>query len=115
MLSILYFYLIYYFLHFSLFGIFKKAGKNPFHVFIPFLQDATWLEIIGKDKRKAIWGLVPYINYLFALTWVTDTLHCFGKKSFLHHTFASFFGFISFIYIGFFDKTATYLGSNFCQ
>jgi signal peptidase I len=115
MLSILYFYLIYYFLHFSLFGIFKKAGKNPIHVFIPFLQDATWLEIIGKDRRKAIWGLVPYINYLFALTWVTDTLHCFEKKSFLHHTFASFFGFISFIYIGFFDKTATYLGPIFVK
>ncbi|QQR97944.1 MAG: signal peptidase I [Sphingobacteriales bacterium] len=85
------------------------------HVFIPFLQDVTWLEILGKNKRKAIWGLIPYVNYLFALTWVTDTLHCFGKKSFLHHAFASFFGFISFIYIGFFDKDAKYLGPLFAN
>lgn len=110
MLSIIYFYLLYYFLHFSLYGIFKKAGKNPIHVFIPFLQDATWLEIIGKNKLKAFWGLIPYVNFLFALTWVTDTLNCFGKTSFLHHTFASLFGFISFSYIGFVDKNAKYLG-----
>lgn len=115
MLSIIIFQVIYYVLHFSLYGVFKKVGKNPMHAFVPFLQDITWLEIIGKNKKKAIWGLIPYINYLFALTWVTDTLHCFGKKSFLQHTFASLFGFISFSYIGFFDKQAKYIGPLFAN
>lgn len=109
MLSLVYFYLIYYILHFSLYGLFKKAGKNPIHCFFPFLQDKTWLEILGKNPNKAFWGLIPYVNVLFALTWVTDTMNCFGKTAFWQHFIATFFGFLYFPVMGF-DKETKYIG-----
>ncbi|MEZ4879203.1 MAG: signal peptidase I [Chitinophagales bacterium] len=109
MLSVLLFYFIYYILHVSLWGIFKKAGKNPIHTLIPFLQDKTWLEILGKNPNKAFWGLIPYVNFIFSLTWITDTLTCFGKTKFWQVLAVTFFGYIYFPIIGF-DKTTKYIG-----
>ena len=53
MLSLIYAYLLHYLLHIPCFGLYKKAGKNPMHVFIPLVQDFTLLEIIGRKKSSA--------------------------------------------------------------
>ena len=112
MLTLIYVYLLYYILHFFAFGMYKKAGKNPIHVFIPLVQDFTLMEIIGRPKKQAFWGLVPYINFLFGLTWATDFCNSFGKRSFLHHFTATFFGFIYFPFLGFADANTKYEGPS---
>lgn len=111
MLSLIYAYLLHYLLHIPCFGLYKKAGKNPFHVFIPLVQDFTLMEIIGRPKKQAFWGLVPYVNFLFGLTWVTDICNSFGKRSLLEHVLGIFFGYLYFPFIGF-DKTTKYEGPS---
>ena len=111
MLSLVYAYLLHYLLHLPCFGLYKKAGKNPMHVFIPLVQDFTLLEIIGRKRNHAYWGLVPYINLLFGLTWTTDICNSFGKRSLWQHVLGIFFGYIYFPIIGFDTKT-TYEGPS---
>ncbi|MFN8259665.1 MAG: signal peptidase I [Chitinophagales bacterium] len=96
MLSLIYAYLLHYLLHIPCYKLYEKAGKNPMHVFIPLVQDFTLMEILGRKKNQAYWGLVPYINMLFGLTWTTDICNSFGKRSFGHHVLAIFFGCIYF-------------------
>lgn len=112
MLSLLYAYLLHYILHIPCFGLYKKAGKNPYHVFIPLIQDFTLMEIIGRKKSQAYWGLVPYINLMLGLTWVTDICNSFGKRNFLQHLAGIFFGYIYFPIIGLFDKKTKYEGPS---
>ena len=111
MLSLIYAYLLHYLLHIPCFGLYKKAGKNPMHVFIPLVQDFTLMEILGRKKNQAFWGLVPYINFLFGLTWTTDICNSFGKRSLWQHVLGIFFGYIYFPIIGF-DKNTKYEGPS---
>lgn len=111
MLSLIYAYLLHYLLHIPCYDLYKKAGKNPIHVFIPLVQDFTLMEIIGRPKTQAFWGLVPYINFLFGLTWTTDICNSFGKRSLWHHIAAIFVSFIYYPIIGF-DKNTKYEGPS---
>src|SRR5690606_28019121 len=96
MISILGALVLYWVLHVSLWGLFTKAGKPGWHSAVPVLQDITLLEIIGRKKYNAIWGLIPFINFLFNLTWLADLLNSFNRRSFLEHTLGILFGFIYF-------------------
>ena len=111
MLSLIYAYLLHYLLHIPCFGLYKKAGKNPMHVFIPLVQDFTLLEIIGRKKSSAYWGLVPYINFLFGLTWTADICNSYGKRSLWQHVLGIFFGYLYFPIIGL-DKNTKYEGPS---
>lgn len=112
MLSLIYAYLLHYLLHLPCYGLYKKAGKNPNHVFIPLIQDFTLMEILGRNKRQAYWGLVPYINFLFGLTWTADICNSFGKKSLWQHILGIFFGYLYFPILGF-DKNTKYEGPSY--
>ncbi len=112
MITLIYAYLLHYLLHIPCYGLYKKAGKNPLHVFIPLVQDFTLVEIIGRKKRQAYFGLIPYVNFLYGLTWVPDLCNSFGRRSFLDHLTAIFLGPIYFSYIGFLDKNASYEGPS---
>ena len=109
MLSIFYAYLLYWVLHISLWGLYKKAGKPAWHAAIPVLQDITFLEIIGKKKWNAVWGLIPYVNFLFNLSWLSDLLDTFSVKSFAAHSLGILGGFIYFPYLGL-KKDVQYIG-----
>jgi|SRR5690554_4504138 len=109
MLSIIGALILYWVLHISLWGLYKKSGKPGWHSAIPILQDITLLEIIGKSKKNAIWGLIPYINFLFNLSWLSDLLNSFEKKSFAAHSVGVLFGPIYFPYLGF-KEDVTYIG-----
>jgi len=111
MLSLIFAYLLHYLLHIPCYGLYKKAGKEPTNVFIPLVQDFTLLEIIGRKKCHAYWGLVPYVNFLFGLTWTTDICNSFGKRAFWQHFIAIFAGYFYFPIIGF-DKTTKYQGAS---
>ena len=111
MLSLLFAYLLHYLLHIPCYGLYKKAGKNPMHVFIPLIQDFTLMEMLGRKKRQAYWGLVPYINFLLGLTWTTDICNSFGKRALWQHILGIFFGYIYFPIIGA-DKNTVYEGPS---
>ena len=96
MLSIIGVLVLYWVLHISLWGMFVKAGRPGWHSVIPILQDMTLLEINGKNKYKAVWGLIPYINFLFNLSWLSELMNSFNRRSFLDHSLGVLFGFIYF-------------------
>jgi hypothetical protein len=54
MLSLVYAYLLHYILHIPCFGLYKKAGKNPLHVFIPLVQDFTLWKLSADPKIRHI-------------------------------------------------------------
>jgi signal peptidase I len=112
MLSLVYAYLLHYLLHIPCVGLYKKAGKNPLHAFIPLIQDMSLMEIIGRPKKQAYWGLVPYVNFLFGLTWTTDICNSFGKRSLWQHIVAIFAGFLYFPFLGLIDKNTHYEGPS---
>lgn len=109
MISILGALVLYWVLHVSLWGLFTKAGKPGWHSAVPVLQDITLLEIIGRKKYNAIWGLIPFINFLFNLTWLADLLNSFNRRSFLEHTLGILFGFIYFPILSL-NKAVQYVG-----
>ncbi len=88
--------ILYWVLHISLWGLFVKAGRPGWHSAVPVLQDMTLLEIIGRNKKHAVWGLIPYINFLFNLSWLADLLNSFNRRSFAEHSLGILFGFIYF-------------------
>lgn len=103
--------LIYFALHLPLWGLFKKAGKPAWHSAVPLLQDITWLEIIGRKKWTAIFGLVPFLNFVFALIWISDTLNSFKQTKFWQYFVSIFFGYIYFPILGM-DKKVKYAGPS---
>lgn len=109
MLSIIGALILYWVLHISLWGLYSKAGKPGWHSAVPILQDITLLEIIGRGKKNSIWGLIPYVNFLFNLSWLSDLLNSFGRKSFAEHSIGVLFGFIYFPYLGL-QKDIQYVG-----
>lgn len=111
MLSILIALVIYWVLHISLWGLYSKAGKPGWHSAIPVLQDITLLEIIGRKKQNAIWGLIPYVNFLFNLSWLADLLNSYNRRSFAEHSLGILLGFIYFPIIGL-RKDVQYVGPS---
>ena len=112
MLSIVYVLVFYWVLHLSLWGLFVKAGKPGWHAAVPFLQDVTLLEISGRNKKNAFWGLIPYLNFLFNLGWLDSLLNSFNKRTFLQHSVGVLLGFFYFPILGL-QKQVQYVGPTF--
>ncbi|HEX8357019.1 MAG TPA: signal peptidase I [Segetibacter sp.] len=95
--------------HIGMYGMFKKAGIEPWKALIPFYN--TWL-IVEKTRIPKIWfwlQLIPIAGQ-FITIWITIifVMH-FGKFSLLHHIATVFFPFIYFPYLGF-SKNERYIG-----
>lgn len=103
--------LLYFALHIPLWGLFKKAGKPAWHCAVPLLQDITWLEIIGRRKWTAVFGLIPFLNIVFALIWISDTLNSFKQTKFWQYFVSIFFGYLYFPILGL-DKNVLYAGPS---
>ncbi len=87
--------------HIGMYGMFKKAGIEPWKAFIPFYN--TWC-IVEKTNIRKVWfwlQLIPIAGQ-FITIWITIifVMH-FGRFSLLHHTLTVFFPFIYFPYLGF--------------
>ena len=90
--------------HLGMYGMFKKAGIEPWKALVPFYN--TWL-IIEKCKIKKYWfwfQLIPIAGQ-FITIWVTIifVMH-FKKVSVLDHTATVLVPFLYFPYLGFSDK-----------
>jgi signal peptidase I len=87
--------------HVGMYGMFKKAGIEPWKALIPFYN--TWL-IVEKCGLKKMWfwlQLIPIAGQ-FITIWITIifVMH-FGKVNLVDHTLTTFFSFIYFPYLGF--------------
>jgi signal peptidase I len=87
--------------HLGMYGMFKKAGIEPWKALIPFYN--TWC-IVEVCKIKKIWlwlQLIPIAGQ-FITIWITIifVMH-FGRFSVLHHTLTTFLPFIYFLYLGY--------------
>ncbi|MEN9598455.1 MAG: signal peptidase [Bacteroidota bacterium] len=94
--------------HIGIYGLFKKAGIEPWKAFVPFLN--TW-EIVKVSNIRQYWfwlQLIPIAGQ-FITIWITIifVMH-FKKVSVLDHTATVLFPFIYFPYLGFSDKTKWY-------
>lgn len=94
-----------------MYGMFKKAGIEPWKALIPIYN--TWC-IVEKIKLKKIWfwlQLIPIAGQ-FITIWITIifVMH-FGRFNLLHHTATVLFPFIYFPYLGF-SKNERYAGRD---
>ncbi len=87
--------------HIGIYGMFKKAGIEPWKAFIPFYN--TWL-IVEKCHISKVWFWLQFIPVAgqFITIWITIifVMH-FKRFSLLHHTMTVFFPFLYFPYLGF--------------
>ncbi len=91
--------------HVGMYGLFKKAGIEPWKALVPFYN--TWL-IVKKCRLRKHWfwlQLIPIAGQ-FITIWITIifVMH-FGKTNLVHHTLLTFVPFIYFPYIGFSKET----------
>ncbi|RFM27187.1 signal peptidase I [Deminuibacter soli] len=87
--------------HLGMYGMFKKAGIEPWKALVPVYN--TWL-IVEKTGLRKVWfwlQLIPIAGQ-FVTIWlcIIFVMH-FGRFSLLHHTAAVFLPFIYFPYLGF--------------
>ncbi len=87
--------------HVGIYGMFKKAGIEPWKALIPFYN--TWL-IVEKCNIKKVWfwlQLIPIAGQ-FITIWITIifVMH-FGKVNLIDHTLTTFVPFIYLPYLGF--------------
>jgi len=87
--------------HIGVYGMFKKAGIEPWKAFIPFYN--TWC-MVEKAKIKKVWFWLQFIPIAgqFITIWITIifVMH-FGQFTLLQHTAAVFLPFIYLPYVGF--------------
>lgn len=96
--------------HVGMYGMFKKAGIEPWKALVPFYN--TWL-IVEKTAIRKYWfwlQLIPIAGQ-FITIWITIifVMH-FKKVDMIAHTLTVFFPFIYFPYLGFSEKEKWYGG-----
>ncbi|MBX2921328.1 MAG: signal peptidase I [Chitinophagaceae bacterium] len=96
--------------HIGLYGMFKKAGIEPWKALIPYYN--TW-EMIEKMPLKKYWFFLQFIPIIgqFITIWIyIRFVEHFGRFSLLHHAAAVFVPFLYFPYLGY-SKNERYSGN----
>ncbi|MDX2048614.1 MAG: S26 family signal peptidase [Chitinophagaceae bacterium] len=87
--------------HIGLYGMFKKAGIEPWKALVPFYNG--WL-MVEKMELKKYWFFLQFIPIVgqFVTIWICIRfVEHFGRFSLVHHTAAVFLPFLYFPYLGF--------------
>ena len=95
--------------HAGMYGMFKKAGIEPWKALIPFYN--TWC-IVEKIRLKKWWFFFQFVPIAgqFITIWITiKFVEHFGRFGFWHHALTVFLPFIYFPYLGF-AKDEKYAG-----
>ncbi|MBA2249705.1 MAG: signal peptidase I [Chitinophagaceae bacterium] len=97
--------------HIGLYGMFKKAGIEPWKALIPLYN--TWC-MVEKMQLKKIWfflQLIPVAGQFITIWICIKFVEHFGKFSVLAHAATVFIPFIYFPYLGF-SKNVKYAGTT---
>ncbi len=100
--------------HIGLYGMFKKAGIEPWKALVPFYN--TWC-MIEKMELKRFWFFLQFIPIAgqFITIWITiKFVEHFGRFGFLHHAATVLVPFIYFPYLGF-SQNERYAGIKVVQ
>jgi signal peptidase I len=95
--------------HIGLYGMFRKAGIEPWKALVPFYN--TWL-MVQKMELKGYWFFLQFIPIAgqFITIWIfIRFVEHFGRFSLLHHAAAVFLPFAYFPYLGF-SRNERYAG-----
>ncbi len=90
--------------HIGLYGMFKKAGIEPWKALIPFYN--TWC-MVEKMQLRKIWfflQLIPIAGQFVTIWICIKFVEHFGRFGLLHHAATVFIPFIYFPYLGFSDS-----------
>ncbi|MBS1751054.1 MAG: signal peptidase I [Bacteroidetes bacterium] len=96
--------------HIGLYGMFKKAGIEPWKALIPYYN--MW-QMVVKMPLKKYWFFLQFIPIVgqFITIWIfIKFVEHFGRFSLLHHAATVFLPFIYFPYLGF-SKNERYAGN----
>src|ERR1019366_7384361 len=88
----------------GLYGVFKKAGIEPWKALIPLYN--TWC-MVEKMQLKRIWfflQLIPIAGQFITIWICIKFVEHFGRFGFLHHAATVLIPFIYFPYLGYSDK-----------
>ncbi len=95
--------------HIGLYGMFKKAGIEPWKALVPFYN--SWC-MVEKMKLHKVWfflQLIPIAGQFISI-WITiKFVEHFGRFGFLHHAATVLIPFIYFPYLGY-SKDEKYAG-----
>jgi len=97
--------------HIGLYGMFKKAGIEPWKALIPYYN--MW-QMVVKMPLKKYWFFLQFIPIVgqFITIWIfIKFVEHFGRFSLLHHAATVFLPFIYFPYLGF-SKNERYAGNS---
>ena len=95
--------------HIGLYGMFRKAGIEPWKALIPLYN--TWC-MVEKMQLKRIWfflQLIPVAGQFITIWICIKFVEHFGRFGLLHHAATVFIPFIYFPYLGF-SKNERYAG-----
>lgn len=88
----------------GLWGVFKKAARNPWLSLIPVYNFWTWLKILSKPWWWMLLILFPFISIFMFYMMIWKTIRLYRKTSYLPLIFGTFFFFIYLPYLGFSKK-----------
>jgi signal peptidase I len=95
--------------HIGMYGMFKKAGIEPWKALIPFYNTWCMVEKMNLKKYWFFFQLVPIAGQ-FITIWITiKFVEHFGRFGVWHHALTVFLPFIYFPYLGF-SKSERYGG-----
>ena len=92
-------------------AIFKKAGVNSKHGFIPILQWVTWLKVLGRPWWWVILLIVPGVNLIMHTIMHIETAIVFGQRSTKEQWFAGVLPWVYLPKLAFKDPVA-YVGAR---
>ncbi len=88
----------------GLWGVFKKANKNPLLSLIPIYNFWIWLKVISKPWWWMLLICFPFITIFMFYMMVWKTIRLYGKTSYLYLLPGTFFYMFYLPYIGFSKK-----------
>lgn len=88
----------------GIWGIFKKAGKNPWLSLIPIYNSWIWLKILSRPWWWMIFICIPFISVFMFLMMVWKSIRLFGKTSYIFLIPGTLFFMFYLPYLGFSNK-----------
>lgn len=88
----------------GLWGIFKKASKNPWLSLIPIYNFWIWLKVLSRPWWWMLLIFFPFISIFMFYMMIWKTIRLFRKTSYIPLLFGTFFFFVYMPYLGFSKK-----------
>ncbi len=95
----------------SIWKLFEKANRTPWHAFVPFLSTVIWLRMIGRPLWWGLFLLIPGVNVLMFWVLNYELARAFGKRTTMDVTLAVLFPFVFFPRLAF-DPKICYKGAE---